>query len=243
MKFAILSDIHGNSFALEAILEDLEKRKVDQVFNLGDILYGPIAPAKTYTLLQNVETISISGNQDRIILEQAEGKNNSETMNFVLDELNGEALEYLRSLPYNFHHDNAIYLCHGSPKRDDEYLVERLQEGFVDIKANIEIEDALRDISESIVVCGHSHKFHLIKTGTKTVINPGSVGLQAYDDDSPIYHKMENYHTNTRYCVLNIEEDISVDFISLPYDFESAAKLAEKNSRPDWARWLRTGRA
>lgn len=242
MKFAIISDIHGNSFALESILKDIEKRNVDQVLNLGDILYGPIDPSGTFNLLKNIDAISISGNQDRIILEQIEGKNNFETMNFVLEELNDEALDFLKALPFEYHHDKGVYLCHGSPRRDDEYLVEDLKPGYVDIKTNIEIEKNLKGITEDIIICGHSHKFHIIKTDTKTIINPGSVGLQAYDDDLPIYHKMENHHTNTRYCILNIDNGINVDFISLSYDFESAAKLAKKNLRPDWAKWLRTGR-
>ena len=56
---------------------------------------------------------------------------------------------------------------------------------------------------------------------------------------------MQNYHNNARYSILCIDNvgNVKAEQISLPYDFESAAKLAEKNNRPDWAEWLRTGRA
>ncbi len=66
-KFAVLSDIHSNVWALEAALEDVRKRGVDGIFNLGDILYGPLAPGLTFDLLQAEEVITIKGNQDRQI--------------------------------------------------------------------------------------------------------------------------------------------------------------------------------
>ncbi|MEO9495335.1 MAG: metallophosphoesterase family protein, partial [Vibrio splendidus] len=65
MKLAILSDIHSNVFALEAVIADVKKHNVDHMVNLADILYGPIAPKATYDLLMEHEFITICGNQDR----------------------------------------------------------------------------------------------------------------------------------------------------------------------------------
>ena len=44
MKIAIISDVHGNSHALQAVLKDLERRKVEMIINLGDSVYGPLDP-------------------------------------------------------------------------------------------------------------------------------------------------------------------------------------------------------
>ncbi|ERL54551.1 metallophosphoesterase family protein [Psychrobacter aquaticus] len=71
---AAISDIHSNVFALEAVMADIKNRDVDQVVNLGDILYGPIAPKATYKLLMTYrdDIVTICGNQDRQIYEATE---------------------------------------------------------------------------------------------------------------------------------------------------------------------------
>ena len=68
-KFGVLSDIHSNIFALKAVVADAQSKGVTTFINLGDILYGPIAPRATYEYLIAQEFISISGNQDRQIYE------------------------------------------------------------------------------------------------------------------------------------------------------------------------------
>jgi len=245
MKIALISDIHGNSFALEAVFDDIAGRNIDLIFNLGDILYGPLDPMGTFKLLETRGMLSISGNQDRFILENLGQKTGNETMNYVLNQLNDTAIDFLKALPFDYNHDSGVYLCHATPQKGDEYLIEKLFESHVGVKENDEIEAILKNIEEKIVVCGHSHQPHVVKTVSKTVINPGSVGLPAYDDDLPIFHKMENYNNNANYCVLSVDNEgnASVERISIPYDFELVAKMAEKNNRPDWAKWLRTGRA
>jgi predicted phosphodiesterase len=92
-RLAILSDVHGNRWALEAVLRDLERRSVDDVVNLGDSLYGPLDPVGTHRLLCDAATISVRGNQDRAILEQREDE--SSTMRFVQANLDDPALEWL----------------------------------------------------------------------------------------------------------------------------------------------------
>ena len=69
ITIAAISDIHSNVFALEAVLKDLKQRNATQIVNLGDILYGPIAPKATYELLMKhqKDIITIRGNQDRQI--------------------------------------------------------------------------------------------------------------------------------------------------------------------------------
>ena len=245
-KIAVLSDIHGNSEALKALFKDLDKREVDLIFNLGDILYGPLDPMGTFELLQSRNIISISGNQDRIILENIDKETNLVTLKYVLNELNKEVIHFLKSLSFDYKHDTGIYLCHATPQKDDEYLLENLFSSHVSLKDNNEIEEILETIAEKIVVCGHSHQPRVLKTKGRTIINPGSVGLQAYDDDLPIFHRMQNFSPDARYSILhlnNVNNISAIEQIVLPYDYELAARQAENNNRPDWAKWIRTGRA
>jgi predicted phosphodiesterase len=59
MKIAVLSDIHGNVWALQAVLDDAKRRAVEKFINLGDILYGPLKPRETFELLQTIDVIEI----------------------------------------------------------------------------------------------------------------------------------------------------------------------------------------
>jgi predicted MPP superfamily phosphohydrolase len=60
MKIAVLSDIHSNVFALDAVIKDLKKYSIDLKANLGDILYGPVAPKSTFDLLMEHDFMFMS---------------------------------------------------------------------------------------------------------------------------------------------------------------------------------------
>lgn len=244
MNIAVLSDIHGNSRALKTVFDDLESKNVDIIFNLGDSLYGPLDPQGTFELLKSKNIVSISGNQDRYIIENLNNSIDNETLKYVLSELDNDAIIWLKSLSFDYRHENDIYFFHGTPKKDDEYLLEELFPTHIGVKITEKLDELLKDIKEKIVLCGHSHVPRITETSEKKIINPGSVGLQAYDDDLPIFHKMENFHNHACYCILQIGSNkVKIEQITVPYDFESAAKMAEINNRPDWAKWIRTGRA
>jgi len=69
MHLAVLADIHGNVLALEAVLADLEHRKVDDVVNLGDCVSGPLSPRETAHLLMRLDWPTIRGNHDRWVTD------------------------------------------------------------------------------------------------------------------------------------------------------------------------------
>ena len=77
----------------------------------------------------------------------------------------------------------------------------------------------------------------------RTVLNPGSVGLQAYPAKWPYSHIMETGSPHARYAVAErIDGEWAIEFIQVAYDWDEAARLAEENGRPDWAVGLRSGR-
>ena len=61
-SIAAISDVHGNRWALEAVLADIDSRGVRRIVNLGDSLYGPLAPAETASMLLNLNLPTIQGN-------------------------------------------------------------------------------------------------------------------------------------------------------------------------------------
>lgn len=240
-KIAIISDIHGNSFALEAVLKDISRRNVDLIFNLGDSVYGPLDPIGTIKILMKHKMNHIRGNCDRMLWELVQ--DSSVTLNEVKKLLTTEYLNWLKEHPSQYIMEDILF-CHGTPDSDEIYLLENMTEEGGILKTTDEIMKHLQNIEQKIIVCGHTHIPRVVYLPDgKVVINPGSVGLPAYKDDLPILHKMESGSPHANYVVMEKEsERWIIEQISLPYDWEKAAESAGCNGRNDWAVALRTGR-
>ncbi len=243
MKIAILSDIHGNSWALNEVLIDIKSKGIETIINLGDSLYGPLDPQGTFNLLIENDVLSICGNGDRIIFEHLGEVSTYKTMEYVKAQIDNNTINWLKKLPFDLIHE-SIYCCHASPHSDTTYLLENLKSDHITVKEYSEIDKILKDIKQEIVVCGHSHVSRVVKTANKTIHNTGSIGLPAYEDELPIPHKMENFSPNARYSILTLSENpVKIEQVVISYDYEAAARKAEENERSDWAKWIRTGRA
>lgn len=240
-KLAVLSDIHGNSFALKAALEDIHRRGIEKILDLGDSLYGPLDPLGTAQLLLKNSILSVRGNEDRIILEP---HRNNPTLKFVKENIQNDHKAWLGNLSESKVYQD-IFLCHASPNQDDKYLIEEVTKYCVSIKDPFKLMRETKAVKQNIILCGHSHVPHTIYLENgKYIINPGSVGLPAYFDDVPYPHVMETGSPHARYCVITQNKgNIHIENISVSYDWESAALMALKNGRTDWAGWIRTGRA
>lgn len=242
MKFGILSDIHGNVWALQAVLEDADRREIDRFINLGDIFYGPLQPRETYELLRTIDAITIQGNEDRLLYEPAHDP--SPTLTYTVDQLGPEPIDWLRSLPATQWIAEEVFACHGTPTTDQVYLLEDVATGLPCVRPDAAIQQLLAEIHPPIVLCGHSHIPRVVQLTSGTlVINPGSVGLPAYDDDTPTYHRMETFTALASYAVLEKRSNRwQVDLLKVPYAVDLAADYARQQWRSDWAKWLSTGR-
>lgn len=244
-KLAVISDIHGNRWALEAALKDIRQRNIDSVVNLGDSLYGPLDPGGTAKILIDLKIKSVLGNQDRIILEDSTESERSLTLSYVQKNLNSDHLHWLKCLKSTTVFKDEFFLCHGTPFKDDEYLLESVSIHGVTLKKTPEIISQVSSLKQRIILCGHSHIFRSVYLPDKRlIINAGSVGLPSYCDEEPYPHKMESGNPHAKYCLVSRDNSAySVELIEVPYDWSKAAEIASENGREDWACWLRTGRA
>jgi len=158
------------------------------------------------------------------------------------------AISWMQNLPFDYHLNDDIYLCHGSPTDDMVYLLENIETGQPTLRNNADVLALLKGIDSPVIVCGHTHipRTVMLSTG-QIVINTGSVGYPAYKDDLPIVHKMQTYSPHASYALIKCVENKKgkqwqTEHIRVPYDYEAAAKLALANGREDWAFALRTGR-
>jgi predicted phosphodiesterase len=248
-RLAILSDIHGNLPALEAVLAEAARAGVDMIVNLGDILSGPLWPAETADRLMALDLPSIAGNHERQLLTQApEQMARSDAQTAPLLSLRHRA--WLASLPATRWLDDGVYCCHGTPTSDLIYLMESVEPGHerhgapgIRAATRDELASRLVGTSAALVLCGHSHVPRLMRQGSTLVLNPGSVGLQAFDDDHGRPHRVETGSPLARWAIAECSAGASwrVELRATPYDWESAAARAERQGRPDWADALRTG--
>ncbi len=246
MRIAAISDIHSNIYALEAVIADIKRWSVDITVNLGDILYGSIAPQATYELLREHDFITISGNQDREIYEAADAKTISNpTLDYVLEDLDEGALDWLRNLPFDHQLTEAVYLCHGTPTSDLIYLLENIESGLAQVRADNEIIELLSGQPSDVVVCGHTHTPRVVSTSTdQLIINAGSVGLPAYRDAAPFPHAMQSCSPHATYTI--VEQSVhgwNVQHVKVAYDYKAAAKQASKIQHHNWVHYLTTGRS
>jgi diadenosine tetraphosphatase ApaH/serine/threonine PP2A family protein phosphatase len=159
-------------------------------------------------------------------------------------QLDSGQLSWLAKLPATQALSDEVLLCHGSPADDLQYLLEEIEGDHARLASPERIRERLGDVRARLILCGHTHIPRIVSLpGGLWIVNPGSVGLQAYDDTSPV-HYMETGSPHARYAVVDWEGQIPrVDFIAVEYDWESASKEAAQANRLDWAHALATGYA
>ncbi|MBT3065884.1 metallophosphoesterase [Rhodoferax sp. U11-2br] len=242
MRLALLSDIHGNLAALEAVTADLRRRGVDQVVNLGDSLSGPLLPRETAQFLMAQGWLHLAGNHERQLLTQsAEQMGLSDA--YAHAQLTTPEFDWIRSLPSSVRLNADVFLCHGSPRSDVEYFLETLDAGVVRQATAAEVETRLSGELAPLVACGHTHVARVVHTRRgQRVVNPGSVGQPAYDDTHPVPHVVETGSPDARYAIAEQHKDgWCVSLLSVPYDHQSMAQLARLRGRPEWEHALLTG--
>src|SRR3954468_11968199 len=184
-QLAIIADVHGNTWALDAVLQDIESRGLSQIVHLGDCIYGSLDPAGTLDRMIAHGIPSIRGNQDRVVFDQSEAVRRSADHQFALRHLNDQHLHWLEQLPPTLVIGD-IFCCHGTPDSDETYLLEEVTANGVFMRARPAIQADLEGVSQSLVLCGHSHTARTVQLPNgQLVVNPGSVGQPAYDDDLP----------------------------------------------------------
>lgn len=194
IRILLISDIHGNFPALQAVDRKLDSSTFDHIINCGDsLVYAPF-PNDTLAWLGNHKALSILGNTDRKVIKLLRGKSFKKPgkhekrimYSSTADSLNKKSKEYLLSLPKteklkllstkSEHSKKKLTLCvyHGSPADQNEFL-------FTDTPESRFRELAIK-IKCSIIVTGHSHSPYHKKISGVHFINPGSIG-RMFDGD------------------------------------------------------------
>jgi putative phosphoesterase len=208
MRIGVVSDVHGNLPALEAVLDDVPE--VDALVNAGDVVgYNPW-PAECLDEIREREIPSVMGNHDRAVASETGFRFNSMAaagVRHAREHLNDDQLAWLAELPdERTCFDGRVKLVHGHPDDPDRYTYPE------DFSPRL-----LGD--EDVLVMGHTHVQHVERYAEGTVLNPGSVG-QPRDRDP-----------DAAYAVLDLDA-MTVDLHRVEYDVEPVIEAVEAAGLP-----------
>jgi putative phosphoesterase len=239
MRIALLSDIHANLPAFEAVLEDLAKQKPDVVYCLGDLVGYNVWPNQVIGLIRKHGIATIAGNHDLKVSKilPSEGEcSKDQSSDYAYKLVGSGERDYLLTLPRHVKLGFALnneslnmLLVHGSPRSINEYLLEDLPEQYM-----IEM---VREFKADILCFGHSHKpYHRIinsggigKGHYSHLINTGSVGKPKDGDARACYVML----TIDQHATVASPDGIKAEFIRVKYDVEKAAQAVELSLLPD----------
>ncbi len=185
MKIAVISDIHGNMEALEAVMKDIADRMCSRIFVLGDYAMAGPEPSEVIEYFmkrkENPVFKMIQGNTDLMIADYSEDLYNqlkgkapvmAEALKNDAEIINPLEKEFLKNLPIQLELTEGgvkFLLVHGSPRRNNEDILP-------DTPLE-EVEKMLENVEADIILCGHTHIPCGFQTSKKkTVVNTGSIG-------------------------------------------------------------------
>lgn len=220
MKIAVFSDVHGNLPALEALYRDIQGQAVDAVYCLGDLVGFGSCPNEVIQFIRENHIPTVFGEYDeaaafhlpdpgmRTDVEASSGSD-SASFEWTKAALTEASRSFLQTLPMQIRFtvgSKRVLLVHGSPRRVDEYLSPGLPEATI---------AALSRLAGCEVLCvGHTHQAGQIRSGSTTIINPGSAGLG-----------LQGGHTAV-YAVLELGWRLQVSFHRVDYDVQLAGEAS-----------------
>lgn len=239
MKIAVISDIHSNIYALDSVLLDIKNKDIDLVVCTGDLVGYATRPNEVINKLRIEKVLTIMGNYDEAIgnmkiacgcdyPDPKDAQKAGLSMHFTGQEVTDENKEYLRSLPRDItltFDNKKIRFVHGSTRIINEYLKENSKEA----------DEVMNELTEDVLVCGHTHIPYFKMYGEKLLVNAGSVG------------KPKTNNPNSNYVILDTNKELNemTSIVEVSYDVEKIAKEIEENEilPNDFARLLRNGSA
>ncbi|MBX0291954.1 metallophosphatase family protein [Hymenobacter sp. HSC-4F20] len=247
MTIAFFSDVHGNLPALEAVLADLDRRKPDMVFCLGDLVgYAPW-PNEVIAEVRRRGIPTLAGNYDQGIglassecgcayTTDVERDLGAQSIAFTNATVGADERRYLRYLPKHMQLDFqdepvtlSLLMVHGSPRRINEYLFEDRQE-----KSFLRV---LEDANADVLLFGHTHRpYHRTfayesngETRYRHALNIGSVGKPKDGDPRAAYLLL---HLNQE-TQLTSPTSLRSELVRVEYDVEKAAQAVEASALPN----------
>jgi putative phosphoesterase len=207
MKLAIVSDVHGNLAALEAVLEDLGEVKPDQVVHGGDLVFNGPHPAECLDLIHERGWLGIVGNTDQALwtLPDTLSENTVRIFGVIAaattSMLGAERVAWLKTLPLEWRDGDRVALVHAVP--GDTWKVVQPDASDADL------EETYGPLGAKVAVYCHIHRPYVRSIGDFTLANSGSVGMPFDGDSRSSYLLIEDGQPAIRRVAYDVERHIA----------------------------------
>lgn len=222
---AVISDVHGNAYALEAVLAEVRAASPDLTVNLGDQVEGAADPARAYALQAALSAAEVRGNNEEKLWPGGRRSPVSREFGAWLGtQVGTEALERLAALPLTLR-AGGLFVCHGSPTSAWEHLLwvwdhgRPGEAGFYRSRDPRELRALVEPLGTEVVLCGHTHRPGATRVGDTLVVNAGSVSDQADGDPRARWTLLERRSGHW-----------TTEFRAVAYDVEAAVAWGRANS-------------
>jgi protein phosphatase len=233
-KIAIISDIHSNVPALDAVLKDIARRRVRRILCLGDLVGKGPQPLETIDRIRSKCEIVLQGNWDDGIRQEQ----NDPSGLWQQERIGAERIDYLASLPFSLDlrlSGHLIRLYHASA----ESVYHRVKrKGPKDMKLAMFDNTPMTGtpdggLTPNIVVYGDIHTPYMqtFKSTGRTLWNIGSVGVPYDGIPMPSYAVLEG-------AAEDLSAPLSIQLVRVPYDLELAIEAAIEADMPDKDRYI-----
>ena len=231
MRIAVVSDIHGNLTALDAVIEDLRSVGVDLVIHGGDLVGGGSSPAEVIDRVRELGWLGVYGNTDQMLwmparvaealhaphLHQMRDLLLTHTIPATLCAIGDERLAWLRSLPMRWS-DHDLTVVHAGP--DDPWRSPSAT------ASDDDLDRAYGPLASQCVVYGHIHQPYVRRRPAFTVVNSGSVSLSYDGNPDAAYAVIEDDRIEIRRVRYDVEEEITRLFeVDDPFAVSTAQTL------------------
>lgn len=236
-KIALISDIHGNQTALEAVIADIKTQNIDESWCLGDLFLPGPAGNIVFELLNEINTtVVLRGNWDDVLLKIKSGKDDYNLddpsdiymgylAHYLFEQLDPQYFEAIQDAPietYNTSHNINLVLTHnerqnnGGPKLFPQ-------------NDTVNFEPLFKDTSIDVAVYAHTHhQVMRYSLNDQLILNPGSIG-------EPFFrHQKLNHDRRAQYAILEIDETgiVDISFKKIAYDIDLEIARAEEAHLP-----------
>jgi putative phosphoesterase len=232
MRIGLISDIHGNDTALQAVLSDMARRGVDQVACLGDVATLGPSPAETIERVQGLQCPCVLGNHDDFLIAP-ELIHTYTKIPVILDsvawcreQLAEAALQFVWGFQPNARvalpGGETLLLCHGSPRSHMDNLLAETPPQELDAK--------LDGTRVAVLAAGHTHLQMLRQHRGMLIVNPGSVGMPFQEF---VGGETPTVLPHAEYAVVAADQSgVSVGLYRVDYDLQRLLDVVEASDLP-----------
>lgn len=241
MRLAVISDIHGNCFALEHVLEDIRRQGIEQIVCLGDAIQGGAQPAETVHLLRELGCPIVMGNADDWLLTGIDTSPHEKiteqqlaVRGWTLAQLSDEDKAYIQqfqpTIEVSLESGKRLLCFHGSPHSYDDILLPNTPEET--------FRQLLDGFGVDLLTGGHTHTQQLRRLGDARYFNPGSIGLAYNWQQTEDGFRADPW---ADYAIVTSEGDnLGIDFRRIPFNVQELAQIIRSSGRPFFEDMLAT---